>query len=100
MASCGVYDCQRQVRPAPLGWTTEYVRALNLVISDGDDVVMHSRYSEDPDYFTLHHAALSDGPNTRLVCSERLEIPEVSPDWVGLANGVTARLEGAVPCSS
>ena len=79
---------------------TEYVRALNLVISDGEDVVMHSRYSEDPDYFTLHHAALSDGPNTRIVCSERLEVPQISPDWVGLANGVTARLEGAVPCSS
>ena len=79
---------------------TEYVRALNLIVIDGQDVVMHSRYSEDPDYFTLYHTALGDGPDTRIACSERIQLSQVTPEWVGLANGATCRLEGAVPCSS
>jgi glutamine amidotransferase len=79
---------------------TEYVRALNLIVSDGQDVLMHSRYSEDPAYFTLHHAALADVQDTRIACSERIRLTEVEPHWAGLANGATLRLEGAASCFS
>ncbi len=79
---------------------TEYTRALNLVVSDGRDLYVHSRYSESPDYFTLHHSELNADVGGRLVCSERISTADVSPDWIGLENGSTCRLPGGRPCFS
>jgi len=79
---------------------SEYVRALNLVVSDGQDLYVHSRYSEDPDYFTLHRAELIQGTGIRLVCSEQIGTAEASPEWVGVENGSTCRLQGGAPCFS
>ena len=80
---------------------TEYVRALNLVISDGEDVWVNSRYSEDPDYFTLWSAVVSrDGVRVGIVCSERLDGSVVPASaWRPTTNGVTETLEEVLPCS-
>lgn len=48
---------------------TRYVRALNVVMSDGNNLYVANHFGEDPDYFTMHHyqdAQLS------AVCSEPL----------------------------
>jgi predicted glutamine amidotransferase len=33
---------------------SDYVRAMNVLLADGDRLHVHSFYSEQPDYFTLH----------------------------------------------
>ena len=44
-----------------------YVRALNLVLSDGEQTCLSTHYSEDPEYFQLHQKR-ADG--LHLVCSQ------------------------------
>jgi glutamine amidotransferase len=34
---------------------SDRVRALNLALTDGDDIYASCRYDESPDYFTLHY---------------------------------------------
>ena len=81
---------------------TEYVRALNLVASDGEDVWVNSRFSEDPDYFTLWRSTLTrHGSSVHLLSSERFDLrhrPGLA--WRPLANGVTQTLKEAALCSS
>lgn len=81
---------------------TEYVRALNLVVSDGQDVWVNSRFSEDPDYFTLWRATLfMNDTRACLVSSERFDLcSRGGSAWHPMANGVTESLQEAVPCSS
>lgn len=59
---------------------SRYVRAMNVALTDGEAIYAHCRFSERPDYFTLHWRAgeLSG------VCSEPLD-PEFRP----MANGET-----------
>lgn len=79
-----------------VGARSDYVRALNLLVSDGRDVWLHGRHSEDPDYFTLW-SALGEGPCGRIVAaaSEPLAEPGRALAWEPLPNPVTLRL--AVP---
>lgn len=81
---------------------TEYVRALNLVVSDGEDVWINSRFSEDPDYFTLWKATLTrHGRTLCLVSSERFDLRmRAGLAWRPLSNGVTETLQEAALCSS
>ena len=48
---------------------SERVRAMNLALTDGDRIYASCRFTESPDYFTLHYreGALA------AVCSERLD---------------------------
>lgn len=54
---------------------TEYVRALNVVASDGERVWVNTRFSEDPDYFTLWHALFGRAAgDVEMVASEPLGV--------------------------
>jgi len=33
---------------------SKYVRAMNLILSDGRHIHFHTQFNEDPDYFTVH----------------------------------------------
>ena len=60
---------------------SDYIRAMNILMTDGRRIYIHGRFGEDPDYFTLHYR--SDHRITA-VCSEPLD--EVG--WSTLPNGV------------
>jgi predicted glutamine amidotransferase len=59
---------------------SEYVRAMNVLLADGDRLHVHSFYSEQPGYFTLH-AQRREGRT--VVCSAPLT---GAGDWHPLAN--------------
>lgn len=44
-----------------------YVRAMNLILCDGDRVFVSSHFNEDPDYFTMHRRDVDDAV---IVCSD------------------------------
>ena len=75
---------------------SDYVRALNVAASDGERLWVHSRFGEDPEYFTLWHATV---PRARgdvsVVASEPLRLgPELGaePSWHPIANGSTVEV--------
>ena len=39
---------------------TEYIRALNFIISDGSKFYVESQFNEDPDYFSLQKYVSDD----------------------------------------
>ena len=57
---------------------SQYVRALNVILSDGDQLHIGSSFAERPDYFTLYR---HDG-ELDIVCSQPL-----GPAFVPLPNG-------------
>ncbi len=59
---------------------TAYVRAMNVVLCDGERIAAHSEFSEEPEYFTLHVARRGE---LAAVCSE----PLPGDDWSPLPNG-------------
>jgi len=59
---------------------TDFIRAMNIVISDGETVCVSSLFNDDPDYFTMHHQA---GPDGFVVCSEPLD---AGGDWRPIDN--------------
>jgi glutamine amidotransferase len=82
---------------------TEYVRALNVVVSDGRSLFVNTRYSEDPEYFTLHVGRASGVPGVpglRLVSSEVVSTETVTPEWAPLPNGTTAEVDREMTCFS
>ena len=78
---------------------SDYVRALNIVVSDGRSLLVNTRYSENPDYFALHTAAVP-AAGLRLVSSERVSTGDVTPEWVPIPNHTTRALEAESTCSS
>lgn len=77
-----------------------YVRALNVIVSDGEEIWVNSRFSEDPDYFTLWRtAATRQGTRVDIVSSERFDfsLPTVLA-WRPLPNGVTLNLRREAAC--
>ena len=60
-----------------------YVRALNLILSDGRRTVLSTSYSEAPDYFQMHEKR---GKGRHLVCSH--PFPGDS-GWIPIENGTT-----------
>ncbi len=46
---------------------TSYFRAINIIMSDKNQVVVSSEYNEDDDYFTLHYKKTAD---RLVICSE------------------------------
>lgn len=63
-----------------------YVRAMNLVLSDGRESVLSTGYGEDPEYFQMHRRIEAD---RQLVCSEPFPGQD---DWQAIANQTTIRL--------
>jgi predicted glutamine amidotransferase len=64
-----------------------YVRAMNVLLSDGETIYLHSFFSEQPEYFTMHVAR----SNGRLViCSEPLP---VEAGWQPLPNDTLEAFE-------
>ncbi len=79
---------------------SDYVRALNIVVSDGLSLFINSRFSEDQDYFTLHTASVPAQQGLRMVSSERITAGEVEPDWLSIPNHTTCALEAESACCS
>jgi len=79
---------------------TDYVRAMNTLVSDGRDVWIGSHYSEDPDYFTLWRASLPGvAGSTAVISSERFDLPDVAPQWRAVPNRTTLKLDLEETCS-
>ena len=60
---------------------TEYVRGMNILMTDGHNIYACNHYGEDPDYFTLYHR--KDRRETAF-CSQPL-----GSGWSPLTNGQT-----------
>jgi predicted glutamine amidotransferase len=65
---------------------SSYVRALNLVLSDGEQSCLSSGYSEDPEYFQMYR---KQGNDMDLVCSRPLTD---DAGWNAIENHTTTRL--------
>lgn len=65
---------------------TRYVRAMNLVVSDGRGVLVANRFSEDPEYFTLRKTVRG---RRRMVASDPID---QQADWEPLGHGVVMEL--------
>lgn len=63
-----------------------YVRAMNIILSDGQQSCLSTSYSEDPDYFQMHKK--QDG-NLHLVCSQPFP---GDPDWTRIDNNTTTEI--------
>jgi len=63
---------------------TQYVRAMNILMSDGEQSLVSSTYNEDPGYFQMHRS-VQDG--VERVCSEPLA---GIGDWDAISNSTTA----------
>jgi glutamine amidotransferase len=63
-----------------------YVRAMNLVLSDGEQSCLSTSYGEDPAYFQMHEKR---EPGLHLVCSEPFP---ADPGWSRIANHTTLPL--------
>lgn len=57
---------------------TRYVRALNVIMTDGEKLYAANHFGEDPAYFTLHHF---QDANLNGFCSQPL-----SPQWRAMGN--------------
>ena len=79
---------------------SKYVKALNLLVSDGQSLFVSTRYSENPDYFTVHVGSVPDGSGLQLVCSERISTGAQTPDWESLPNGSNRAVGDEAVCSS
>jgi predicted glutamine amidotransferase len=81
-AVAGAEQAARAVRL--VAQRTRYVRAMNFVLAGGARFVVHSSFSEDGEYFTLH-ARREAG--LFVVCSAPHDRPGAG--WTPLANGTT-----------
>ena len=59
---------------------TDYIKAMNILIADKQDVYLSSLFNDDPDYFTLREMA-DDGRH--ILCSE--PYPN-EPGWTNIPN--------------
>ncbi len=62
---------------------SDYVRALNVAVADGDRIYARCRFNESPDYFTLHYR----DDAIRSVCSVPLDA-----SYQAMQNGQTVTL--------
>lgn len=79
---------------------TEYVRAMNIAATDGRSVWASSRFSEDPDYFTLWTSLCErQGVAVSLLSSERFDVSgEQSCEWWGMSNPGALEWAEDEPC--
>ena len=68
-----------------IGRRTRYVRAMNIVLAEGENAWLATSYNEDENYFQMHEATRG---TRRIICSD--PFPDET-DWTPIANGtVTA----------
>ena len=65
---------------------SSYVRAMNIILSDGEQSCVSTSYSEDPAYFQMYRKQNND---MQLVCSRPLA---GEPDWCAIENNTTIQL--------
>ena len=65
---------------------SSYIRAMNIIMSDGEQHVLSTNYSETPEYFQMHRKH-TNGIN--LICSQ--PFPGEN-DWQPIANNSTLKL--------
>lgn len=63
-----------------------YVRAMNIILSDGQQSCLSTSYGEDPEYFQMHQKRHQD---LHLVCSQPFAGDN---DWSIIANNTTIEL--------
>jgi glutamine amidotransferase len=63
-----------------------YVRAMNIILSDGEQSVLSTSYSEDPDYFQMYQ---KNDRHRHLVCSQPFP---GDPHWSRIENHTTINL--------
>lgn len=63
-----------------------YVRAMNIILSNGEQTCLSSSFSEDPEYFQMYR---KQDRNLQLVCSQPLDD---HPGWQAIANHTTIQL--------
>jgi glutamine amidotransferase len=67
---------------ARLEQRTAYIKAANLVIAEGEKICVASRFSEDPDYYTLRRKTEN---GTAIICSETFGDPS---GWSDIPQGI------------
>ncbi len=74
---------------------SDYIRAVNILLTDGTRVILHSTFNESSDYFTLHQHAAADG-NLIVTSSEPFDLSHafqatdnISPQWQPVRNRTT-----------
>ena len=65
---------------------SSYVRAMNIILSDGEQSCLSSNYSEDPEYFQMYR---KQDANRLLVCSRPID---GEADWQAIDNDTTTPL--------
>lgn len=65
---------------------SSYVRAMNFILSDGEQSCLSTSYSEDPDYFQMHEKHAQD---LHLVCSQPFAGDQ---GWSRIDNNATIEL--------
>ena len=65
---------------------TRYIRAMNIILAEGERAWLATRFNEDADYFQMHR--LTRG-GMRLVCSQ--PFPGES-SWTRIANGTVSTI--------
>jgi len=65
---------------------SSYVRAMNILLSDGEQSCVSTSYSEDPEYFQMYRKQDND---MQLVCSHPLRGER---DWCAIENNTTIQL--------
>ncbi len=65
---------------------SNYIRAMNIIMSDGDQHLLSTNYNEAPDYFQMHQKQAN---NVNLVCSQ--PFPGEN-DWQPIVNNSTIKL--------
>ncbi len=65
---------------------SNYIRAMNIIMSDGDQHLLSTNYNEAADYFQMHQKQTN---NVSLVCSQ--PFPDEN-DWQPIANNSTMKL--------
>jgi hypothetical protein len=60
---------------------TSHIRACNFIIAEPGSLIVHSLFSGEPEYFTLHKRQT---PDELILCSVPYE--NTDPSWTPLAN--------------
>ncbi len=63
-----------------------YIRAMNIILSDGEQSILSTAYSEDPDYFQMHRKT---DAGLHLVCSQPFDGDQ---GWTRIDNKLTIAL--------
>ncbi|MCZ6882279.1 MAG: hypothetical protein O7F15_04635, partial [Gammaproteobacteria bacterium] len=63
-----------------------YVRAMNIIMSDGTGIWLSTSYNENPDYFQMHQKQEGE---LKLVCSHPFAN---ATDWARIDNNTTVAL--------